>query len=467
MDYRCYCGEKLCYSQEDDRWFCPRGHGVYSCKQCAAKGKNTPLEWIPQYQRWYCLECKQYAQSSTPTKTAEDTTRQKTEELEENEGEEEFEIAEEDIQLGNYKLGFTQGSRVDEICFNCRHLVFTENNTHLKCNRGQPYFSEPEIAEVTIRPTNCPKCQMKRYNVCLEFNGLPISDVLNSQKWKEYIEKQVRKQIINHEKDAAPVEMYRIEFIDTNPAVEGARAVPFPITRENIMEGRVFALIDKTNRKIWTYAGVKEPGKLFTGLLTGPSARLFAGYEDPFSNKYLRDLLRRDVESFSIERVYLEKETSEFWEVIDRGTVEQAKHPAKQVESKPLIEGPRFEMFQMKFHIGKSYAEYYTGGRSENETKAITLEPLKASLEELDPKKLVLVIDHETRIVWLWIGSKSARLMKTFIKAGTTMSQSRRQQLGIIGSRISRNLQDYEYVAVEENKEPDQFRNLISQMKAN
>jgi hypothetical protein len=289
---------------------------------------------------------------------------------------------------------------------------------------------------------------------------------MNLQKWQEYIEKQVKRQILSHEKTSAPIEMYRVEFLDTNPAVEGAKATPFPVKRESVLEGRVLIVIDKPNKKVWAYAGVKEPGRFFSGLLTGPSARLFAGYEDPLSPRYLRDLLKRDIESFAIEKVYLGKENPEFWSVIDRGADEAAGSQPEQVERKAAFEGPRLEMYQIKFHTGRSYAEYYTGGRSESETKSITLDPLKTSTEEFDPKKMVLVIDHEKRIIWLWIGSKSVRLMKPFVKAGTTMSQARRQQLGIIGSRIGRTVLDYEYIAVEEGKEPQQFKQLLTQMKS-
>jgi hypothetical protein len=438
---------------------------VYSCKQCSAAGKNTPLEWIPQYQRWYCRECRQYAPSSASTKTVEDTSQQEAEEVEEDEDEVESEFAEESIQPGNYTLGFAQGSRVDDICFNCRHLMFTENNTRLKCGRDQPYFSDPAIAEVTIRPIDGPKCRMGTYKACLEFNGVPDDYVINMQKWREYIENQVRKQILSHEKDAASIEMYRIEFIDTNPAVEGAKAVPLPIKRENVMEGRVLAVIDKPNKKVWVYAGVKEPGKFFTGFIAGPSARLFAGYEDPISPKYLRDLLKREIRSFAIEKMYLGKESSEFWSTIDRGALVAAKNEPRQVESEVTFEGPILEMYQIKFDLARYQREYYTGGRSASETKWIVLNPLRTSTEEFDRKKMVLVIDHGSKIVWLWIGSKSARV-KTFIKARTTMSEARRIQLATIGSQIGRNVSDYEYMAVEEGKEPELFQRLLTQINA-
>ena len=34
------------------------------CSVCESLGKNTPLQWIAQYQRWYCYECKQYTPAS-------------------------------------------------------------------------------------------------------------------------------------------------------------------------------------------------------------------------------------------------------------------------------------------------------------------------------------------------------------------------------------------------------------------
>lgn len=57
----CYCGAQLQLAPEGNRWVCPQGHQVYACKQCEAMGKSSPLQWIEQYQRWYCYQCKQYA----------------------------------------------------------------------------------------------------------------------------------------------------------------------------------------------------------------------------------------------------------------------------------------------------------------------------------------------------------------------------------------------------------------------
>lgn len=459
MDYICYCGAQLQLAPEGNRWVCPQGHQVYACKRCEAMGKNTPLQWIQEYQRWYCQECKQYATSSTSTKSTEEINKQEAERLVESE--------EKEVEPGKYTMGFAQGSRVDEMCFSCRHLQFVENNTLLKCGRSQPMFSEPAISSVTIRPQDCPKCRMGRlaWNACSEFACLSGESLMTFQQWKEYVAKQVRKQILSHEKDVAPIEMYHVEFLDKNPAVEGAIVTPSPLKRESILEGRVLVMIDKPNKKVWAYSGVKEPGRFFSGFLMGPASRLFGGYEDPLSPKYLRDLLKRDIESFAIERIYLGKETPEFWSAVHRGELQAAKSQVGNVEPKATFEGPRLEMYRIKFNLGRAQIEANTGGRSASETKWITLDPLKTSLEEFDSKKMVLVVDHETRIMWLWIGKKSARI-KTFIKAGTIMTEAKIEQLAIIGAQIGKNISDYDYIAAEEGKEPEQFKQLLTKIRA-
>lgn len=427
---------------------------MYACKQCDASGRNTPLQWIQEYQRWYCYECKQYVPISASTK-----------EINKEESGKPVETEEKEVEPGKYTMGFARGSRVDEVCFSCRHLQFAENNTLLKCDRNQPMFSEPAIYSVTIRPQDSPKCRMGRlaFNPCGEFSFLSGEPLQSLQKWKEYIEKQLQDQILSHEKGAAPIETYRVEFLDKNPAVEGAIVTPYPLKRGSILEGRVLVIIDKPNKKVWAYAGVKEPGRFFSGLLTGPATRLFGGYEDPLSPRYLRDLLKRDIESFAIERIYLGNENLEFWSAIDRGALQAAKSQVKSVKPEAGFEGPRLEMYQIKFNLGRAQMEANTGGRSASETKWISLDPLKTSIEEFDSKKMVLVIDHETKIMWLWIGRKSARI-KTFIKARTTMTEAKREQLAIVGSHIGKNISDYDYIAVEDGEEPEQFKQLLTQI---
>lgn len=428
---------------------------MYACKQCDASGRNTPLQWIQEYQRWYCYECKQYVPISAST-----------EEISKEESGKPVESEEKEIESGKYTMGFARGSRVDEVCFSCRHLQFAENNTLLKCGQNQPMFSEPAVSSVTIRPQDCPKCRMGRlaFNPCGEFSYLSGEPLQNLQKWREYIEKQLHNQILSHEKDATSIETYRVEFLDKNPAVEGAIVTPYPLKRGSILEGRVLVIIDKPNKKVWAYAGVKEPGRFFSGLLTGPAARLFGGYEDPLSPRYLRDLLKRDIESFVIERIYLGNENLEFWSAIDRGALQAAKSQVETVpEAEAGFEGPRLEMYQIKFNLGRAQIEANTGGRSASETNWISLDPLKTSIGEFDSKKMVLVIDHETKIMWLWIGRKSARI-KTFIKARTTMTEAKKEQLAIVGSHIGKNISDYDYIAVEDGKEPEQFKQLLTQI---
>jgi hypothetical protein len=61
MQYYCHCGAFLNYSNTSDTWLCPNGHANYKCVDCFSHGKSIPLQWIAQYQRWYCYECKKYA----------------------------------------------------------------------------------------------------------------------------------------------------------------------------------------------------------------------------------------------------------------------------------------------------------------------------------------------------------------------------------------------------------------------
>jgi hypothetical protein len=450
MDYKCYCGATLKYSR-DGKWFCPNGHTIYTCKKCEALGRNTPLQWIPSYQQWYCYECKQYAPSTPSTKkNVEEASEEEYDELLEGEDEED------EVKVSGYKLGIPRGSRVDEFCFMCKNLEFTQNNTHIRCRMKIPRFLEPATSEVTIRPTGAGKGVS---GICGQASFISGDALLNLQSWREYIEKIVEKQIENHEKEAAPVEMYRIEFVGASTADAGVNATRIPISRDSIIGGRITVTIDDANQKVWVHAATKKSGFL-TGL-----AKVVGGIagsmEDIFSPRYLRDLLKRDIESFSVEKIWAGEEPSEFLQVLDDGARQSSVKLEKQTEELPAFEGPRIEMYQLNYHMGRAYGEYYTGGRSDSETKSITLEPLKASIEELQSKRMVVVVDHQAKIVWHWMGDKSARLMKFFVRRIPSNSQSRRQHIGIIGSRIGRNIDDYDYVVVEEKKEPDQFKRLF------
>lgn len=447
MEYKCYCGATLKCSH-DGKWFCPNGHPVYTCKKCEALGKNTPLQWVSQYQRWYCYECREYASKSV--------AEEKIEEEEDFLDEEEFLEEEKEVEVSGYILGIPRGSRVDEFCFMCKHLKFTQNNTHIKCGMNIPRFLEPAISEVTIRPTGASRGIS---GMCAQASFISDEDaLLTLQEWREFIEKIVEKQIENHEDEAEPTEMYRIEFVGATTADGGANATKVPVSRDSIVGGRITVTIDSENGKIWVHAGTKKSGFLsgFAKVIGGIAGSM----EDCFGARYLRDLLKRDIESFNVEKIWAGEEPPEFWQALDRAAREQSTKTHEQA-LEPKFEGPKIEIYLLKYHMGRAYSEYYTGGRSDTETKSITIEPLKVSIEELQSKRMVIVIDHQAKIVWHWIGKKSARLMKFFVKRIPSDGQSRKHHLGIIGSRIGQRIDDYDYIVVEESEEPEQFKRLF------
>lgn len=238
LDYKCFCGENLRYSQSEDSWSCPNAHEVYPCKNCKSKGKNVPLQWIAQYQRWYCYECKEYAAASE--------------------------------ELQGYKLGIPRGSRVDEFCLYCQNLEFTQNGAHLRCRMGIPRFWEPAISDVTIRPTGSGKGVS---SICgqssrISFGSNAFSERANLQT---HIENMVKKQIENHEKEAAPIEMYRIEFAGEGSADFGMNVFRMPVNRDNVVGGRRTITVDARKKRIWVNLGLKSSGFLsgFSKLAVG------------------------------------------------------------------------------------------------------------------------------------------------------------------------------------------------------
>jgi len=111
--------------------------------------------------------------------------------------------------------------------------------------------------------------------------------------------------------------------------------------------------------------------------------------------------------------------------------------------------------------MGRLYAEFYTGGRAESETKAISLEPLRTSLEELQTKRSVAALDHQTKTAWLWLGKKSSGTLKRVAKSTPKHQSWKRYMLTIIGTRVGKNIDDYECIVAEEGKEPVQFKRLL------
>jgi hypothetical protein len=423
------------------------------CKNCEALGKSIPLQWIPQYQRWYCYECEQYATSSTSLKQAKDADKEESREDLEDEHDEE-----EEVVTGAYTLGLARGSRIDGFCFGCRHLIFTQNNAHLRCEMNIPRYLEPALPDVTIRPTGAGKGIS---GICGQMETVSENQVLNLMQWQEYFQKQIEKQIRSHEKDVVPIEMYRIEFLGENTADLGVNVVPIQVSRDNITGGRFIILVDALAKKVWVHAGNEKSGFMvgFAKLIGG-----FAGsMEDIFSPICVRDMLKRNVESFAVDRIWLGEEPSEFWETIDKGAGQPLPETLHEKPQQVEYEGVRIEMYELKYHTARSYGEYYTGGRSSSDSKSITLEPIETSIEELQNKRIVAVVDHQTKIVWEWIGSKSSRFQRFFIKQVPSIRSSRNLHLDIIGARIGQDIRNYDYVVVEQDKEPDQFRRIFKQ----
>lgn len=465
MDYKCHCGESLQYGSGEKRWFCPQGHQVYACKQCEAQGKSTPLQWIQQYQRWYCYECKQYATASSSTGSLEEISTKVTEEPGEdedvNEADDDYEEEEDDSEAtGQYTIGIVQGSRIDEFCFSCRNLQFTQNNTRLKCAIGIPRYGEPLVQDVTIRPIGSGKGVS---SICGQLSGISGDALHNMTEWLMYFEKQTKRQITSHEKVANPLEMYRIDILGSNTYEMGADAKLLPVNRDSLLKG-VVALIDNTKKKVWVHIPIKEPDQGVAHKLLRSALSVAGSMEDNYSPIFLRDLLKRNIESFSFEKMFLEKESPIFWSTIDKGSKQTANIPVESAKPKNVIQGPRFEMYRIKFNLGKAQMEANTGERSASETKWISLEPLRTSVEEFDTKKMVLLIDHEAELVWLWVGKKSA-LVKKFIFMRMASAAARKHQLAIIGSQIEKDISNYDYIAFEEGKEPEQFKQVLTQIK--
>lgn len=434
LNYVCHCGATLKYSSKGEKWLCPNGCEVYSCKTCGAAGRNVPLQWIAQYQRWYCYECKEYVSSTTS----------------------------EEEKIEGYTLEIPKGSRVDEFCFRCRHLKFTQNNTHVKCELNVPRYQEPAISEITVRPEGSGKGGLGGLvaDICYKISILKV----NLQNWLVYIENRVAKQIENHEKDAAQIETYRIEFIGGDVMAmgqgldrSGAKAYQTPVNRDSMLTSGTTVTIDKTYMKVWVRApkpsGIVKGVSKFMGAIAGSIEK------DPLNLRYLRDLLKRDIESFDLEKIQIGQEPQEFWEVIDRGATLPVAIKPKEVVEQPPITGSKIEVYEINYHLGRTYLEIYTGGRSESETKTISLQPLKTSAEELQPKRKVVVVDHQSKVVWQWIGSKV--LWKSGYQSVASDSNNRRRHLTFIGSHIGRNIDDYDYRIIEEKREPEQFKKLL------
>jgi hypothetical protein len=255
--------------------------------------------------------------------------------------------------------------------------------------------------------------------------------------------------------------MYRIEFAGTDTADFGMNVFRMPVNRDNVVGGRRTITVDARKKRIWVNLGLKSSGFLsgFSKLAVG-----FAGYlEDVFSPQYLSDALKRDIGSYAVDKIWAGEEPEDFWNVLDRGAKEVPTETFESAFSQPEVKGPRIEMFELKYSLGRYYAEFYTGGRADSETKTISMEPLKTSLEELQTKRAVSVLDHQTKTVWLWLGNKCSGTMKRYAKGAPRHDKLKSYVLTVIGTRIAKNIDDYECVVAEEKKEPDQFKKLFQE----
>lgn len=464
MNYVCHCGASLRYEPAEKRWLCPQGHQVYACAKCAKLGKSVPLQWIPQYQRWYCYECREYASTSSSSEKSEEASIEAAEESEEEDDEDLIEEEHNDEEIGQYALGIVQGSRIDDFCFLCRNLEFTQNNTHLRCSAGIPRYTEPLIQDITLRPTGAGKGVS---GICGQMSDLSHSDSVTMTQWLTYFEEQTRKQIRSHEKSADAIEMYRIDLLGSNTYDIGAGAKRLAVNRDNLLKG-VAVVIDKTNEKVWIHFPMEESSQKGFGHQLLKSALAITGsIEDYYSPRFLRDLLKRDIESFEYKKTFLGTESPDFWSVIDEGATQPTSIQPESVEHRKPVQGPRFRMYRIKYNLGTAQVEGYTGGKSTSETKWITLDPLKTSVEEFDPKKMIIVIDHENQLVWLWVGKRSA-LVKSFVLARARAGGAQRHQLAIIGSQIGENLSSYDFIGVEDGKhtrENEQFDQVLAQIR--
>jgi hypothetical protein len=361
-------------------------------------------------------------------------------------------------EIEGYTIEIPKGSRVDEFCFLCRYLEFTQYNTHVRCGLGVPRYQEPAISDITIRPIGSGKGVSSK---CYKLSEASGETLINLMNWKAYIENRVVKQIENHEKTAEPIEMYRIAFIGGTATMmgqgldsSGAKAVSVTPNRDSVLEGGATVVVDKTRRNLWVHTPkdrvARGVGKFF-GTIAG-------SIEDPLSPRYLRDLLKRDIESFTLEKIYAGEEPQEFWEAINRG-VAQVSGETKKETTQPVTDGPKIEVYQIDYHLGRAYFEIYTGGRSDTDTKTMSLQPLKTSRDEFQPNRKIVVVDHCNKIVWQWLGEKVR--WKSGYKNLPSQAEGLRRHLRFIGSHIGKNLEDYSYMVIEENKEPEQFKRLF------
>lgn len=227
--------------------------------------------------------------------------------------------------MGTYSSEMTVGSRIDEFCFYCAGLRLDGNSMKFSCNpaffrmdsfgrssHAPERFKNPSVSEVTIRPEGSASGIAA---TCAHFRKAPDNELSSWRiPWLEHIKKNVAKQVEEHEKEAAPTELYVLEFKHSRPVkgalyqIFGVQAKVLPLKRSSLSEKKnPLVIVDKSKKKVWVRAP-KVPLEGFGAALGKVSGQLDFAY----STAFLRDLLKRDITSFSLETFTAGQEPAEF-----------------------------------------------------------------------------------------------------------------------------------------------------------
>jgi len=228
-------------------------------------------------------------------------------------------------EMGTYSLEMTVGSRIDEFCFYCGGLRLDGKSMKFSCNpaffsvdsfgRGShapERFKTPSVSEVTIRREGSASGIAA---ACAHFRKAPDNELSGWRvPWLEHVKKNIEKQIEEHEKEAAPTELYVLEFKQSRPIkgalyqIFGVQAKALPLKQSSLSEKKnALVMIDKGKKKVWVRTP-KVPLEGFGAALGKVSGQLDFAY----STTFLRDLLKKDIASFSLETFTAGQEPAEF-----------------------------------------------------------------------------------------------------------------------------------------------------------
>jgi len=221
--------------------------------------------------------------------------------------------------MASYSLEMAVGSRMDEFCFHCAGLTL-DSSKRFKCNpqfRGMDAhapvrFKNPQASEVTIRGEGSGSGIAR---VCSHWRSAPDSELSSWRlPWLEYIQKNIAQQIEAHEKEASDVELYLLEFKHSRPMkgelyqIFGTVAKLLPPKRDALSEKKnPLVLVDRPNRRVL----IRHPKLMLEGL--GVAVGKVSGRLDfAYSTAFLRDLLKRGIEGFTLEVFTAGQEPTDF-----------------------------------------------------------------------------------------------------------------------------------------------------------